>query len=128
MRRRSKLVVGGVVIVFVVVMVATIGSTTSKKLRPAELQQGDHQGQRVSVEGRVTDLRDDGGIRFRVVGNSSVSVPVHMDRDQPKPPTLQEGRVVIVKGTYEDGHVDASKVVVRAHNSNGNGGASPPTG
>lgn len=120
MKRQSKLVVSGVVVVFIAVMAVTVGSTSTDRMQPTELRQGDHDGERVAVEGRVTDLEVGAEVHFRLAGNNSTTVPVVMGEDKMAPPTLEAGRIVIVKGTYEDDHVSARKVVVRAHNSTGN--------
>lgn len=127
MRRRTTLVLGVIVIVFLAgVMMTTMGSTT-QKVTPKEIQNGDYDGEHVKVEGQVaSSVHMDADVRFEIVGNdtvtrdnasldSAVRVPVVYEGDN-VPSTLEQGRVVIVEGEVRDGAIYATKSpVVRAH-------------
>lgn len=121
MRRKNKLLFGGVgILLLVVVLGSTTMSATTQFVSPTELREGDHAGEWVNLEGAVTDLDASGGtIRFDVTdGNESVPVVF----DDTRPETLQNGRIVIAKGSYEDGRLVAKKLSVRAHEGSENGG------
>ncbi|MFB6112857.1 MAG: cytochrome c maturation protein CcmE [Halodesulfurarchaeum sp.] len=127
MRRRTTLVLGVVVIVFLAgVMVMTMGSTITK-VTPAEIQTGEYDGEHVTVEGQVASRVHMGEtIRFEIVGNQTVTrenasletapgVQVVYTGDN-VPATLEKGRVVIVSGEVRDGVLyTGSPPKVRAH-------------
>ena len=127
MRRRTTLLLGVVLIVFLAgVMVSTMGSTT-QKVTPKEIQSGEHDGEHVTIEGQVASrVHMDDDVRFEVVGNDSVTrenasldsatrVLVVYEGDN-VPATLEQGRIVIVEGEVKDGVVYASTTPkVRAH-------------
>lgn len=131
MRRRTTLVLGAVVIVFLAgVMATTMGSTT-QAVTPAEVKSGAYDGQQVTIEGQVASpvhMGDD--IRFEVVGNESVTrenaslesatrVQVVYTGDS-VPATLEQGKIVIVEGEVRDGVIYASAPIkVRAHLNTG---------
>ena len=127
MRRRTTLVLGAVVIVFLAgVMATTMGSTT-QKVTPKQIQSGEYDGEHVTIEGQVASpvqMADD--VRFEIVGNQSSTrenvslesqtrVTVVYTGDN-VPATLEQGRIVIVEGEVKDGVIYASTTPkVRAH-------------
>ncbi|MFQ3293775.1 MAG: cytochrome c-type biogenesis protein CcmE [Halobacteriales archaeon] len=115
MKRTHKLLLGGVVIAVLIGVVATSMGSTTPKLAPSELESGEYDGEYVALEGRATDVRIGDTVRLTVVGNTSdARVPVVV-RDDSVPATLQSGQLVIVKGEYENGRLEASEVLVRSH-------------
>ena len=76
----------------------------------------EHEGQRVQVEGFVDELTPQGDHILLVLsdGEAATATVQYSYADQ-RPLTLEEGRVVVAKGLYEDGVVDAHQVSVRAH-------------
>lgn len=131
MRRRTSLVLGAVVIVFLgAVMATTMGSTT-QAVTPAEIKSGAYDGQQVTIEGQVaSEVRMADDVMFEVVGNDSVTrenaslesatrVSVVYTGDS-VPATLEQGKIVIVEGEVRDGVVYASSPIkVRAHLNEG---------
>lgn len=131
MRRRTTLVLGAVVIVFLAgVMATTMGSTT-QTVTPEQVKSGEFDGEQVTIEGQVASevhMGDD--IRFEIVGNESVTkenasldsrtrVLVVYTGDN-VPATLEEGKIVIVQGEVRDGAIVASSPIkVRAHLNSG---------
>lgn len=132
MRRRTTIVLGAVVIVFLAgVMATTMGSTT-QKVTPAEIASGEYEGEQVTVEGVISSEVSMGeAIRFEIAGNQSMAnqsisqqdvdldslagVPVVYRGDRTK--TMEKGRRAIVEGTVEDGVIRADTVKVQAHRS-----------
>lgn len=133
MRRRTTLVLGVIVIVFLAgVMVTTMGSTT-QMVTPKEIQSGEYDGEYVTVEGQIASPVHMGAdVRFEIVGNESVvrdnasldsaaRVPVVYKGDN-IPGTLEQGRVVVVEGEVRDGAIYTEKPLkVRAHLDEGEG-------
>jgi cytochrome c-type biogenesis protein CcmE len=114
MRRKRKVVVAAVgILVLGGVLGTTTMSATTEFVSPTALDSGSYDGEWVNLEGVATDLdRADGTIRF-VVTDENESVPVVYEK--PMPETLQNGRIVVAKGKYVDGRLDATKLSVRAH-------------
>lgn len=135
MRRNTSLVLGVLVIVFLAgVMMTSIGSTT-ERISPQELQEGDYEGETVQVEGIINSKVDwtSEDIVFDIAGNSSManatqarqdfdlesaaSVQVVWEEPSDPPDTLQKGRWARVTGEVRDGVLYANQVTVDAHGS-----------
>jgi cytochrome c-type biogenesis protein CcmE len=115
MKRSHQLVLGGVVIVVLIGVVSTSMGSTTPKVSPSELESGAYDGEYVSVEGRASNVQFGDSVRLTIVGNvSDASVPVVVQSDS-TPATLQSGELVIAKGVYEDGTLEASEILVRSH-------------
>lgn len=114
MRRKNKLLFGGIgIALLLIVLAATTMNATTTFVTPTSVQSGEYDGEWVNLEGRVADLeRSNGQVTFRVVENNS-SVLVTYDKTMPE--TMQNGRVVVAKGVLRDGRLDARKLSVRAH-------------
>lgn len=128
MKRRSKLLFAGVGVVLLFgVLGTTVMNASAEFVTPTTLEDGDYDGEWVNLEGKVATLeRTDNEIRFDVTDNNT-SVDVVYDGAMPE--TMAEGRIVVAKGTVEDGSVDASELSVRAHEGSGDGNSTemPPT-
>jgi len=130
-KRRSKLLFAGVgVLLLFGVLGTTVMNASAEFVTPTALENGDYDGEWVNLEGKVANLEQDGNeIRFAVTDNNT-SVDVVYDGSMPE--TMAEGRIVVAKGTVEDGSVDASELSVRAHEGGGDGNSNnstemPPT-
>ncbi|MFD1565374.1 cytochrome c maturation protein CcmE [Haloarchaeobius amylolyticus] len=131
MKRRSKLLFAGVGVVLLFgVLGTTVMNASAEFVTPTTLEDGDYDGEWVNLEGKVDNLeQDDTELRFDVTDNNT-SVDVVYDGEMPE--TMAEGRIVVAKGTVEDGSVDASELSVRAHEGGGdenstNSTEMPPT-
>ncbi|WP_455550049.1 cytochrome c maturation protein CcmE domain-containing protein [Haladaptatus paucihalophilus] len=88
-------------------------NATTTFVSPTSIQDGNYEGEWVNLEGRVTNLHQSNGqVAFDVVDNNT-SVSVSYEKTMPE--TMQNGRVVVAKGVLQDGHLDARKLSVRAH-------------
>ncbi|MDY6775762.1 MAG: cytochrome c maturation protein CcmE [Halobacteria archaeon] len=114
MRRRKKLIFGGTgMAVLLLVLTATTMGITTRFVTPTDVSQENLDGERINLEGRVTAMNDSGEtLRFEVF-DENASVPVVYDGTTPE--TMGNGRIVVAKGVYEDGRVEAQKLSVRAH-------------
>ncbi|XGI84279.1 cytochrome c maturation protein CcmE [Halorutilales archaeon Cl-col2-1] len=114
MRRRKKLIFGGTgMAVLLLVLTATTMGTTTRFVSPTDVSQENLDGERINLEGRVTAMNDSGEtLRFEVF-DENASVPVVHDGTTPE--TMGKGRIVVAKGVYKDGRVEAQKLSVRAH-------------
>lgn len=115
MRTKAKLLVGGVCIpiLFAVLAVTTLGGA-AEFVTPTDVEKSaEYDGQRVSLEGVVTNLSD-GSERIEFdVADENASVPVVYDGQMPE--TMAEGRTVVAKGQYDGSVVRAEDLSVRAH-------------
>lgn len=134
MRRKTTLVLGVLVIVFLGgVMMTSIGSTT-EKVTPQDVATGDFEGEVVKVEGVInSEVVMGDTIRFELAGNrtmanesvekqdldldSAAHVTVVYEPDGSTAATMEEGRRAIVTGEVRDGVVYARQVTVDAHGS-----------
>lgn len=115
MKRTYQLAFGGVlVLVLGAVMVTSVGQT-APKLAPADLQEGEYDGEFVKLEGRATDVQIGDPVRLVVVGNTSDARIPAVITDSDIPATLRSGELVVLEGTYEDGRFEATDVMVRSH-------------
>ncbi|AQL42569.1 hypothetical protein BV210_07540 [Halorientalis sp. IM1011] len=113
MQRKTKLGIAIVGILLLSGLLVTTSTASAQFVTPTELDEGSHEGQRVNLEGVVTDLHTaDGRLEFAVT-DGNASVPVVYEKTQPE--TMNEGRVVVAKGVYEDGRLEARQLSVRAH-------------
>jgi cytochrome c-type biogenesis protein CcmE len=116
MKRNYQLALGGVLILVLFGVMFTSMGETAPKLSPSELEEGDYEGEFVSLEGRATSVRIGDTIRMVVVGNTSdARIPVVVT-DSDIPATLDDGELVVLKGTYEGDTFRASDALVRSHN------------
>jgi len=112
-QRKTKLVVAGVGIALLFGLLTTTSTATTQFVSPTELDEGSHAGDRVNLEGRVANLSTAGErITFRVTDGNE-TVPVVYEKTMPE--TMANGRIVVAKGVYEDGRLDARQLSVRAH-------------
>lgn len=134
MRRKTTLVLGVLVIVFLGgVMMTSIGATT-QRISPEEAASGEYDGQAVQVEGVInSDIERGDKIVFELAGNESMAnksvskmdfdldnaahVTVVAEPEAASAATLEKGRWARVKGEIHDGVIEANEVVVDAHNS-----------
>lgn len=99
--------------VLLLVLTATTMGITTRFVTPTDVSQENLDGERINLEGRVTAMNDSGEtLRFEVF-DENASVPVVYDGTTPE--TMGNGRIVVAKGVYEDGRVEAQKLSVRAH-------------
>lgn len=126
MKRRSKLLFAGVGVVLLFgVLGTTVMNASAAFVTPTSLENGDYNGEWVNLEGKVANLEQDGtDIRFDVTDNNT-SVDVVYDGAMPE--TMAEGRIVVAKGTVDDGSLDASELSVRAHEGSGGGNSTNST-
>jgi len=134
MNRRTKLVLGAAVILFLTGVMATTITTSTTKVSPAEIQNGDYVGESVTVEGLITsEVQIRSSVRFEIGGNEThanksasrddldlenlTTVTVVYDGD--RLPTLQKGRPVIVEGTVTPDGIEADTIKVQAHQQSG---------
>lgn len=132
MRRNTKLLIGAVIIATIALMAMSMGSATAEKIAPGEVTD-DYTGEKVMVEGQVVQVDRSDGVQFTIVGNSSTSqanVPsensstslqVYVPSDVDVPPTLEEDRIAVIKGTYTEEGLRAYDITVRAHQTDGQG-------
>lgn len=114
MRRKNKLVIVGVgILVLLGGLGATTMSATTQFVTPTKLDDGGYQGEWVNLEGSVKNLQTEGQRATFDVSDGNTSVRVVYEN--PLPDTLQNGRIVVAKGVYEDGKLVADKLSVRAH-------------
>lgn len=115
MERKVKLLVGGagVVVLFLLFSVTTMGSTT-EFVSPTDLEASDdYDGEYVKLEGRALDVtEDDGEITFDVI-DPNATVPVVYDDERPE--TLSDGRRVVAEGRYDGSTLEAGDLTIRAH-------------
>ena len=72
-------------------------------------------GRRVQVEGRVEGLTSGvHELELRLADGNAATTVRYVYADQ-RPLTLEVGRIVVAKGLYRDGVVEAHQVSVRAH-------------
>jgi cytochrome c-type biogenesis protein CcmE len=114
MRRKQRLVLVGLAVVLLLAVVSTSMGTTADRITPSELHRGDYQGQRVTLEGRATDVQIGGDVEFTLVGNDTTA-RVRVVAERTPPVTLEDGRIVIVEGVVEGDRVRATTIKVRAH-------------
>ena len=112
-RRKAKLLV---TVVGILVLLGVLGATTisasTEFVTPTNVS-AEHSGEWVNLEGRVADLETTGQRTTFNVTEDNQSVPV--THEGTLPDTMQEGRIVVAKGLYEDGRLEASQLSVRAH-------------
>ena len=73
-------------------------------------------GQRVQVEGLVEELTPrQGQLVLEITDGGSATATVRYAYPDQRPLTLEKGRVVVAKGLYHNGVINAHQVSVRAH-------------
>jgi cytochrome c-type biogenesis protein CcmE len=115
MRTRAKFLVGGVCVpvLFAILAVTTMGGS-AEFVTPTDVDGTDrYDGQRVNLEGVVTNLSErTERLEFNVT-DENASVPVVYEGQMPE--TMAEGRTVVAKGQYDGDVVRAGDLSVRAH-------------
>lgn len=122
--RRARVAVGGLVTAAAMTLVV-IGTWQSSVpfIGPGALGPS-LEGQRVQVEGRVEGLRSrPDHLTFELSDGGVATAAVRYAYADQRPLTLEEGRVVVAKGVYRDGVIDAHQVSVRAHEEESQGTA-----
>jgi cytochrome c-type biogenesis protein CcmE len=113
-KRKSKLVFGGVGILLLLgVLGTTTMSASTEFVAPTDVRDGDYAGQWVNLEGVVTQMDTEGQTVTFVVQDENTTVPVVYEGTVPE--TLQNGRIVVAKGRLTDGRLEAKQLSVRAH-------------
>jgi cytochrome c-type biogenesis protein CcmE len=115
-KRRARLLVAAAMTVAAMTMVL-IGTFQSSVpfVGPGDLGP-EFDGRRVQVEGlvdRVTPRRDH--LVLELSDGDAATVTVRYTYTDQRPLTLEVGRIVVAKGLYRKGVVDAHQVSVRAH-------------
>ena len=116
MRRRARYIVATTVSVAAMtsVLVGTLQASVPF-VTPGQLD-ADLDGQRVQVEGIVEAITSEQDhLSLEVTDGGSATVVVTYAYTETRPLTLETGRVVVAKGQYLDGIVQANQVSVRAH-------------
>lgn len=117
MRTKTKLLVGVVVVpVLFAVLAATTMGGSAEFVSPTDVEtagQDAYTGERVNLEGVVTNLSQSNDRLAFTVTDANASVPVVYEG--PMPETMAEGRVVVAKGYYNGSGVEANSLSVRAH-------------
>ena len=116
MNRRPRLVLAGVVTVAALTMVL-IGTfqASAPFVAPADLTP-DLDGRRVGVEGIVATMTvQPDHLVLELTDDTGATVVVRYNYSGQRPVTLGEGRLVVAKGLYREGVVEAHQVSVRAH-------------
>jgi cytochrome c-type biogenesis protein CcmE len=116
MRSRAGLVIAGLVAVAAMTMavVSTLQSAVPF-VGPSELTP-ELDGRRVQVEGVVVAMSPEGDRLVLILSDfDGTEALVHYSYTGPPPLALEEGRLVVAKGTYRQGVVEAHQVSVRAH-------------
>jgi cytochrome c-type biogenesis protein CcmE len=116
MRGRRRLVIA-VIVAGITLTMVLFGTWQSAVpfISPADVDPS-LAGRRLQVEGIVQNVQmSDEYLTFELSDGGEASVPVvYRYRDQ-RPLTLEDGRLVIAKGFYQDGILEAQQVSVRAH-------------
>jgi cytochrome c-type biogenesis protein CcmE len=113
-KRKSKLVFGGVGILLLLgVLGTTTMSASTEFVAPTDVRDGDYAGEWVNLEGVVTQMDTEGQTVTFVVQDENATVPVVYEGTVPE--TLQNGRIVVAKGRLSDGTLEARQLSVRAH-------------
>lgn len=116
MRRRARVVVAAIVTAasMAMVLIGTLESSVPF-VSPAELDAG-LDGRRVQVEGVVEAIAPASEhLEIEVSDGGAATVTVQYAYTEQRPITLEAGRIVVAKGVYRDGVVEAGRVSVRAH-------------
>ena len=116
MSRRARVAIAAVVTAAAMTMVgAGTWQSSVPFVGPGDLGPA-LDGQRVQVEGRVDALTPDRDELILELSDSGAGTTMvrYAYADQ-RPLTLEVGRIVVAKGLYADGVVDAHQVSVRAH-------------
>lgn len=118
-RRRRTALAGVVTAGAMALVLAGTWQASVPFVTPADLGPG-LEDQRVQVEGVVEDLTArEGHLGFRLADGAGNAVPIRYVYEAQRPLTLEDGRIVVAKGRYESGSIDADQVSVRAHEEDG---------
>ena len=109
---------------FFLVLIGTWQATTPF-VSPAELNAA-LSGTVVQVEGIAGAITVNDTLSFVLSDGEGTTVPVLYPGLRPI--ALDTGRVVIVKGVYEDGAIRAGQISIRAHETTAQGGFDDPAG
>jgi cytochrome c-type biogenesis protein CcmE len=115
-RRRTRHLVAAIVTMgaMTTVLIGTLESSVPF-VSPGQLN-ADLDGRRVQVEGIVESITPQHDqLRLELSDGGSATVVVTYAYTEHRPLTLEAGRVVVAKGPYRDGVVEANQVSVRAH-------------
>lgn len=115
MSRRLRHAIAAVVTVaaMTTVLVGTLQASVPF-VAPGQLD-SDLDGRRVQVEGLVdTVTPEHDHLRIELTDGAARVVVIYAYAEH-RPLTLEAGRVVVAKGQYRDGVVEANQVSVRAH-------------
>jgi cytochrome c-type biogenesis protein CcmE len=116
MRRRARYLISTAVTVAAMTMVV-VGTLQSSVpfVGPADLD-STLDGRRVQVEGIVEAITPESDhLVITLTDKAAGTALVHYTYADQRPLTLEEGRLVVAKGLYRDGVVQAHQVSVRAH-------------
>jgi cytochrome c-type biogenesis protein CcmE len=116
MRERRRLVMAAVVAGITLSMVF-FGTWQSAVpfITPAQVGPS-LEGSRLQVEGIVQNAQvSDEFLNFELTDGENARVPVVYRYRNQRPLTLENGRVAIAKGFYQEGILEAHQVSVRAH-------------
>jgi cytochrome c-type biogenesis protein CcmE len=114
--RRARVVTAAVVAAAAMTMVL-LGTWQASVpfVGPGDLG-SEFDGQRVQVEGRVDEfVAQHDRLVLELSSGDGARVIVHYPYADQRPLTLETGRIVVAKGLYAEGVVDAHQVSVRAH-------------
>ena len=115
MSRRGRVVIAAVVTAAAMAMVlAGTWQSSVPFVGPGDLGP-EHDGQRVQVEGRVEALSPDRDQLVLELSDGGAAATVRYAYADRRPLTLEVGRIVVAKGLYAEGVIDAHQVSVRAH-------------
>nr|WP_049892773.1 cytochrome c maturation protein CcmE [Natronococcus jeotgali] len=125
MKRRNKLLFVGIGVALLLgALGMTVMNASAEFVTPTSVEGGGYDGEWVNLEGQVGELEQTNeGLRFTVTDNNT-TVPVVYDGEMPE--TMAENRIVVAKGSVEDGTLQASEVSVRAHDDEEQGEGGPP--
>lgn len=120
MKRRNKLLFASVGIVLLLSALGmTVMNASAEFVTPTSVGDGEYDGEWVNLEGQVGEIEQtDEQLQFTITDNNT-SVDVVYDGDMPE--TMAENRIVIAKGSVEDGALQAGEVSVRAHDDDESG-------